>query len=265
MEVKLSVPLRDFYLGKDIEFQVEKQTICEECAGSGSADGQTHACETCAGRGVRIVKHMLAPGIFQQVQSVCDVCGGKGQTIAHPCKVCAGRKVVRGHATHTVTIEKGAPRGTRVAIENEADEHPEYVAGDLIVTLDEKTPDVDSHGDDEAPTDGIWFRRRGDDLFWKEVLSLREALLGGWVRNVTHLDGQVVRLGREKGRVVQPGQVEVVEGRGMPLFEGEGFGDLVVEYTVLLPDLAPEGMLGELRGVFEKWVGKGEGGGKDEL
>ena len=264
MEVRISVPLRDFYTGKDVEFQVEKQTICEECEGSGSSDGQTHSCEQCGGRGVRIVKHMLAPGIFQQVQSVCDVCGGKGQTIAHPCKVCQGRKVIRGHATHTVTVEKGTPRGGRVAFENEADEHPEYVAGDLIVTLDEKAPDIDSHGDNEDPTDGIFFRRRGDDLFWKEVLSLREALLGGWVRNITHLDGHAVRLGREKGKIVQPGHVDVIEGEGMPIYEGHGYGNLVVEYTVILPDLAGEGLLGDLRGVFEKWHGK-EGGLKDEL
>ncbi|RPB29612.1 DnaJ-domain-containing protein [Terfezia boudieri ATCC MYA-4762] len=264
MEVRISVPLRDFYTGKHLEFQVEKQTICEECEGSGSSDGQTHSCERCGGRGVRIVKHMLAPGIFQQVQSVCDVCGGKGQTIAHPCSVCQGQKVIRGHATHTVIIEKGAPRGARVTFENEADEHPEYVAGDLIVTLDEKTPDIDSHGDDEDPTDGIFFRRRGDDLFWKEVLSLREALLGGWVRNITHLDGHVVRLGRDKSKMVQPGHVDVIEGEGMPIHEGHGYGNLIVEYTVILPDLAGEGLLGDLRGVFEKWYGTGEGV-KDEL
>ncbi|KAF8459350.1 hypothetical protein BGX38DRAFT_1247930 [Terfezia claveryi] len=250
MEVRISVPLRDFYTGKHIEFQVEKQTICEECEGSGSSDGQTHSCERCGGRGVRIVKHMLAPGIFQQVQSVCDVCGGKGQTIAHPCSVCQGHKVIRGHATHTVTVEKGAPRGARVAFENEADEHPDYVAGDLIVTLDEKAPDIDSHGDDEDPTDGSLVSTRG--------------VVGGWVRNITHLDGHVVRLGRDKGKMVQPGHVDVIEGEGMPIHEGHGYGNLLVEYTVILPDLAGEGLLGDLRGVFEKWYGTGEGV-KDEL
>ncbi|KAL8933012.1 MAG: hypothetical protein Q9211_006009, partial [Gyalolechia sp. 1 TL-2023] len=40
MEVHVSVPLRDFYTGHTHDFAVEKQQICEECEGSGSADGK---------------------------------------------------------------------------------------------------------------------------------------------------------------------------------------------------------------------------------
>ena len=39
MEVRVGVPLKDFYNGHTTEFQLEKQMICEECEGSGSADG----------------------------------------------------------------------------------------------------------------------------------------------------------------------------------------------------------------------------------
>lgn len=270
MEVRILVPLRYFYTGNSSDFTIDKQTICEECDGSGSQDGQTHQCDQCGGRGVRIQKHMIAPGLFQQVQSVCEACGGKGQTITHPCNVCEGTKVVRGVSTHHITIERGAPRGTRITYENEADEHPDHIAGDLIVSLDEKDPDVDSGTEEDGPTDGIFFRRKGDHLFWKEVLSLREALLGGWTRKLTHLDGHIVRLGRNKGEVVQPGHVDVIRGEGMPLYEHDGeYGNLLVEYTVILPDLAGHGLLGELEKVFEKWmVAKGirtTGQGKDEL
>src|SRR5690606_26306714 len=143
---------------------------------------------------------------------------------------------------------------------------PDWVAGDLIVYVDESPADgaIDAENEDEVehgPTDGMWFRRKDHQLFWKEVLSLREAPLGGWSRNLTHLDGHVVRLGREKGKTVQPGFVELVKGEGMPIWEsghetGKA-GDLVVEYTVVLPDMMESGMRKELNQVFEKWRKKG--------
>ncbi|KAI5807486.1 DnaJ domain-containing protein [Peziza echinospora] len=276
MEVRVSVPLKDFYTGQEVEFELEKQQICEECEGTGSADRRTETCHHCNGRGARIQKHMIAPGMFQQVQVVCDACGGKGQLITDPCPICHGHKVVRKVDSHILTVEKGAPTNIRVAFESEADAHPDYVAGDLIVTIEEKAPDLSGPvsadaRDDEPPTDGIFMRRRGKDLVWKEVLSLREALFGDWIRNITHLDGHLVRLGRKKGEVIQPGFVDVIPGEGMPIWNsdsGDEFGNLVVEYEVILPDLAQKEFLRDLQAVFEKYVGKPRGyesAIKDEL
>ncbi|TGZ81489.1 DnaJ-domain-containing protein [Ascodesmis nigricans] len=265
MEVKITLPLRDFYTGAEKDFSIEKTVLCDECHGSGSADGETATCMDCGGRGVRLTKHMLAPGIFQQMQSVCGKCGGEGKVIRNPCKVCKGRKTLRKVVDHTLVLERGFPKGGRVTFDGEGDEGPDFEPGDLIVHVDEATPDgkVDEENEDEVehgPTDGMWFRRKEERLYWKEVLSLREALLGGWTRNVTHLDGHVVKLGREEGVTVQPGFVEMVGGEGMPVWEGgetERRGDLVVEYVVVLPDLMEKGMRKELGEVFEKWRKKG--------
>lgn len=276
MEVKVHLPLRDFYNGAEKEFTVEKQMICEECEGTGSHDGHTESCNECGGRGVRIIKHQLAPGIFQQVQSVCDRCGGKGKIITHPCKVCGGNKVVKKATTHSLHVEKGSPKGIRIGFENEADESPEWEAGDLIVHVDEKEADDNFDEADEkynynGRPDGTWFRRRGKDLFWKEVLSLREALLGGWTRELVHLDGHKVKLTRAKGQTVQPGFVEIVSNEGMPIFQsqsGDEYGDLLVEYVVILPDQMESGMRKDINAVFEKWRKKSGidlYAGKDEL
>jgi DnaJ-related protein SCJ1 len=258
MEVRVSVPLRDFYTGAEHEFQIEKQQICEECEGSGSADGEVDTCGKCGGRGMVVQKHMLAPGIFQQVQMGCDQCGGKGQTIRRPCKVCGGSRVMRKTATHVLSVEKGMPKGQRLTYENEADESPDWVAGDLVVVLGEKEAELES--EDPHRTDGTFFRRKGRDLFWKEVLSLREAWLGAWTRNLTHLDGHTIYLSRPRGETVQPGQVEVVKGEGMPVWLGEAehvevdtYGALVVEYVVVLPDQMEGGMEKEVWALWEKW------------
>ncbi|KIV77847.1 hypothetical protein PV11_09626 [Exophiala sideris] len=265
LEVRLHVPLRDFYTGRDTEFTIEKQQICDECEGSGSADGVVETCDKCSGRGIVIQKHMLAPGIFQQVQMACDGCGGKGKTIKHKCKVCGGNKVTRGPTTLTASIERGMPKSHRLVFESEADEHPDHVAGNLYVYVMESDPVISE--DEGQRTDGVFFRRKDDDLYWKEVLSLREAWMGGWTRNLTHLDGHVVQLSRQRGEVVQPGHVESVKGEGMPKYhaghvhehddqDGEEFGNLHIEYHVILPDQMESGMEKEFWGVWEKWRNK---------
>ncbi|KAK1756843.1 hypothetical protein QBC47DRAFT_341678 [Echria macrotheca] len=259
LEVKVSIALRDFYNGRTTEFEWNKQQICEACDGTGAADGKVETCRACNGNGARVVRHQLAPGMFQQVQMQCDECGGTGRTVKHRCPHCQGNRVVRKSTPVSLTVQRGMADGTRVVYENEADAHPDYVAGDLIVTLVEKEPSLDSDNPDHV--DGVFFRRKGDDLYWREVLSLREALFGDWTRNLTHLDGHIVRLGRKEGEVVQHGQVETVEGEGMPIWHEDGesvyhktqFGKLYVEYTVVLPDQLEAGFRKELKGVFDKY------------
>lgn len=88
--------------------------------------------------------------------------------------------------------------------------------------------------------------------------------MGGWTRNVTHLDGHVVQLGRNRGEVVQPLSVETVSGEGMPYYsegdlhdthgdEDEEPGNLYVEYTVVLPDQMESGMEKEFWALWEKY------------
>lgn len=258
MEVRVAVPLKDFYNGHKTEFQLEKQQICDDCEGSGSADGTVETCSACGGHGVTIQKHQLAPGIFQQMQVQCNKCGGRGKQIKHKCPVCSGARVVRKVNTFSLDVERGAPKGHKIVYENDADESPDYVAGDLKVTLVEKEP---SHDDNELRVDGTFFRRRLDNLYWTEVLSLREAWMGGWTRNITHLDGHVVRIGRERGQSVQPSQVETIKGEGMPIWHEHGdsvyhdtqFGNLLVEYRVVLPDQMEKGMEKDFWALWEKW------------
>ncbi|KAK5116926.1 hypothetical protein LTR62_006647 [Meristemomyces frigidus] len=254
MEVRIAVPLRNFYTGAEHQFKVEKQVTCDKCEGSGSEDGQRDTCARCHGQGMVIQKQQLAPGIFQQMQMQCDVCGGKGSTVKHKCRVCGGQRVKREEEEFEIAVERGMPMGVRVTYEGEADESPDWVAGDLVVQVVEKEAAIGEL--EEERLDGNFFRRKGNDLFWREVLSLREAWMGDWTRNLTHLDGHVVRLSRKRGEVVQPNAVQIVGGEGMPIWrheEGPEFGDLVVEYVVVLPDRMDGGMEKEFQGVWDKW------------
>ena len=270
MELRIGLPLKDFYNGSEREFSVEKQEICDSCEGTGSSDGHVDHCPQCGGSGMVIQKHMLAPGIFQQTQMGCDKCRGNGKIIRSPCKTCGGSRVVRKTSTYHLAVEKGAPKGSKILFENEADASPDWVAGDLIVHLEELEPEMDDSKEDRV--DGSFFRRNGRDMFWKEVLSLREAWMGDWTRNLTHLDGHVFQLSRQRGSSVQPNSVEIVKAEGMPLpteerqSGDEEFGDLHVEYVVVLPDQMDSAMEKEFWMLWEKWrkkvgidLGKGSG------
>ena len=263
MELRMAIPLRDFYTGREIEFEIERQEICDTCGGSGSEDGVVETCDTCKGRGMVVQRHQLAPGMFQQVQMQCPTCGGQGKSIKHICPVCNGHRTTKKRASMLATIEKGMPVGHHLVFENEADESPDFVAGDVIVTLIEQGPELGSQ--EHERTDGTFFRRKDNDLFWKEVLSVREAWMGGWTRNITHLDGHVVQLSRKRGEVVQPLSVESIRGEGMPVYreghvheheEGDEHGRLNVEYTVILPDQMEKNMEKEFWALFEKWRSK---------
>lgn len=258
----MGIPLRDFYIGRDLRFTIDKQQICESCEGTGSADREVITCDRCHGRGMIIQKHMLAPGMFQQIQMPCDKCRGQGKSIKKPCPVCDGQRVVRKEVETTATVEPGMDEGTRLVFENEAEENPDWIAGDLILILEAKDPELGAS--DDYHNDGAFFRRKGRDLFWKEALSLREAWMGDWTRNITHLDGHVVRLSRPRGAVVQPISVETVKGEGMPFYsdkdlherhddDNEEPGDLYVEYTVVLPDQMDAAMEKEFFALWDKW------------
>jgi DnaJ-related protein SCJ1 len=261
IEVKLGVSLRDFYTGRETDFMWEKQHICEDCGGTGAADRKVHQCPHCNGAGRVVQRRQLAPGMFTTVQMACEHCGGRGKHVKKPCAVCAGQRVVRKQTKVNIEIEKGAPRGMKIILENEADEHPDYIAGDLHVTLDEKKPDLETENPDHV--DGVFFRRKGHDLYWHEVLSVREAWMGDWTRNITHLDGHVVKLGRPRGKVVQPGHVDTIVGEGMPVWQQGGvnqdgkrktrYGKLYVEYSVVLPDKMTTEMEDDFRATFDKW------------
>ncbi|KAG5419764.1 SCJ1 [Candida metapsilosis] len=232
--VDVHLSLKDFYRGKLVAFDVAMQNDCHECDGTGSRDKQRHTCDKCQGTGTIIVQHQLAPGFSQQIRMACDVCGGSGKTVKHACKSCNGEGVVRGPRHYDVHLERGQNRDSSIRLEGEGDKNPQWVPGDLIVRFREKF--VESWG----------YRRIGHNLYRTEVLSLKEALQGGWERHVPFLgdddeddEYKEVVLKRGKGESVMDGQIEIVKGYGMPLVtdhdEEERFGDLFVEYKVVIP------------------------------
>lgn len=54
------------------------------CSSQGGKSGAVQKCSACRGRGVRIMIRQLAPGMVQQMQSVCADCNGEGTRASTP-------------------------------------------------------------------------------------------------------------------------------------------------------------------------------------
>ncbi|KAF5326667.1 hypothetical protein D9619_004250 [Psilocybe cf. subviscida] len=224
---EFEVTLADVYKGASIDFMIKKKILCDHCRGSGAAsDRDIHTCSGCNGQGVKLVKQQIFPGMFAQSQVTCNDCQGRGKVIKKACPHCQGQKVVDHSAHYTLDITPGMPEGHEVVFESEADESPDWEAGDIILRVRTKKER------------GGW-RRKETSLYWKETIGVDEALLG-FERNITLLDGNDYLL--KRSGVTQPGFVQMIRGEGMPSFGRSGTkGDLFIEYSVVLPvDLSPE-------------------------
>ena len=157
-------------------------------------------------------------GEFIRTQT-CPRCNGSGRVIESPCKKCrGGGRVARGAAAR----RPGAGRASTTASESASPARatpalPGGEAGDVYVLV-------------HVASDPR-FAREGDDIFSEVDLTMTEAALGTRFK-VPTLDGDL-ELEFEQG--TQPGEVHVLDGRGMPVLHSSGRGDHRILVNVVMP------------------------------
>ena len=227
----LKVSLEDLYSGVTKKLSLAKNVLCPKCDGKGSKSGASGHCGTCKGSGVRVVVRQIAPGMVQQMQTVCNECRGSGQVISEKdkCGQCHGQKVVQEKKVLEVHIEKGMVNNQKITFQGEADEAPGTIPGDIIFVVQEK----------EHAT----FKRKGPDLFLEKSISLAEALCG-FQMTVTHLDKRPLVISTNEGDVIKPNSFKAVYDEGMPTYQSPfQKGKLFVHFNVKFPapgDLSDE-------------------------
>lgn len=201
-----------FGITKNID--VIKHESCDTCSGSGIAPGKSATqCKTCGGRG-----QMRYQQGFFSIARTCSTCGGAGQVISDPCQTCRGEGRVRKNRTLEVKVPAGVEDGMRMRYANQGE--PGYFggpAGDLYVVLH-----VKEHS---------FFQREGHDIMCTIPISFPQAALGTEIEIPT-LDG-THKLKIPDG--TQSGTVFRVKGKGVPVLNGHGKGDLMVEVRVQVP------------------------------
>lgn len=162
--IEIALSLADFYKGKQLRVNFDRQKFCDGCAGEGATSFRP--CDTCQGRGITSQMAMIGPGMAVQMQGPCRDCQGRGKKPADSCKSCQGRKFKNQDKTLDVTIEPGMPAGEVLVFANEcSDNHDFDTPGDVHFVL-------------QAADETLPWKRQGDDLCATIVISLKESLLG---------------------------------------------------------------------------------------
>ncbi|CCH59190.1 hypothetical protein TBLA_0B03490 [Henningerozyma blattae CBS 6284] len=224
LKVEQQLSLKQYYQGFDFQFALNLHDDCDHCHGTGSEDGKTKVCPDCKGSGI-IIQIIRMGMMTQQIQQPCGRCRGQGHLIKNFCKVCNGAKVQQKLKDFKVYVPPGSPRNHVEVKAGQAEKNPNYEPGDVIIEFN------------ELPLDNLGYRRRGNNLFRTEYISLNEALYGNWERTLDFLDPKKrINLKRSPNVTIYDGEIEILKGFGMPIPNKKNkFGDLYIDYKVIIP------------------------------
>lgn len=210
----VEVDLEDAIFGRTMQVDLQRDTACSSCGGSGAQPGTSRrTCPTCRGTG------SVAQGRgFMRIAQPCATCLGEGTINPNPCRTCGGSGVVAKSERLNVKIPVGVDNGSKVRIAGMGGPGEQAgPAGDVYIVTN-----VRPHG---------YFERKGDSLYSEAKVTVKEAALGDKIEIPT-VDGMVF-LTLPPG--VQTGQQLKLKGKGVPHFGGGGVGDHYVTIKVVTP------------------------------
>ena len=211
----LEINLDDAFHGKQAEIEIEVSTKCSPCDGSGAEPGTgTRRCNLCGGHG-----QVRAQQGFFMVERTCPTCHGRGEVIEKPCRSCRGEGRVDTPQKLDVTIPPGVDTGTRIRLASKGEAGPfGSPPGDLYIFIHIRRHNV--------------FERDGTTLITRVPITFTTAALGGEIE-IPGLDNKHIKIEIPAG--IQSGKQLRKRGEGMPVLQGRGRGDLVIEIMVETP------------------------------
>jgi molecular chaperone DnaJ len=211
----LEISLDEAFHGKSTEIKIDVAEHCSDCSGSGAQPGTgSRRCNLCGGHG----KVRAQQGFFV-VERTCPTCHGRGEVIESPCRKCGGDGRAEARKTIAVDIPPGVDEGTRIRVAGKGEAGPNgAAAGDLYIFIHVSRHTV--------------FEREGTTLFCRAPISFSTAALGGEI-TIPGLDGARHVITIPEG--IQSGKQLRQRGAGMPVLQGRGRGDLVIQIDVETP------------------------------
>ena len=211
----MEIGLEEAFHGKQAEIEIEVSTKCEPCDGKGAEPGTgTRRCNLCGGHG-----QVRAQQGFFMVERTCPTCHGRGEVIEKPCRNCRGEGRVDTPQKLEVNVPPGVDTGTRIRLGGKGEAGPfGSPPGDLYIFLH-----IRRHG---------VFERDGTNLVTHVPITFTRAALGGEIE-IPSLDGERIAIDIPAG--IQSGKQLRKRGAGMPVLQGRGRGDLVIEIMVETP------------------------------
>lgn len=224
-EIPIRIEFNEAIFGCEKEIKYSRKVPCDECKGTGSKDGKTHACKHCGGKG-RIAQ---SRGFMSFVQE-CPYCGGTGETIKDKCPKCGGASYKEEAQTLKITIPEGVDSGMRMRVSGKGNIGANGDAGDLYVSIDVK--------DDEH------FVRRNEDVYIEIPVFFTQAALGESIE-VPTLRGKT-QLKLPVG--AKDKQQFVFDNEGVKVVNSSRIGRLIVQISIQ----SPTGLTDEQRELLTK-------------
>jgi DnaJ-class molecular chaperone len=236
---EIPLTLHDFYHGRKIQIQFERQKFCSSCKGEGCKSFVP--CGPCNGRGVLEHIVQIAPGMNIAQRGPCGHCNAEGRAPGPQCGTCKGKKFSTHEKSLDVEIKPGMKVKEVLVFEKECSDNHEYLeAGDVHIVLTEA--DDGSHP----------FKRDGNHLLANIQLNLTECLLGcqkTFSGHPGYTEGLVLNL--PPG--IMSGTTYSAEGKGMPRRPDGGHGNLLCSVKVVVTEAEREKLNSQsalIRGIF---------------
>lgn len=218
LRVKVKLNLQEISEGVTKKFKLKKYVTCPHCNGSGAEGNSTETCPDCKGSG-RTMRTVRTPFGIMNSESVCNRCGGEGKIIKNKCPHCHGDGIIMGEDVVEVQIPAGVADGMQLSMRGKGNAAKRNgIAGNLLIQIEEE----------EHPQ----LIRDEKDLIYNLLLDIPTATLGGTVEVPTIKEK--VKLTIEPG--TQPGKALRLRGKGLPILNGYGRGDIIVNVSVYIPE-----------------------------
>lgn len=209
LRVKMKLTLEEIAAGVKKKIKVNKLV---------NAEGVTYKnCSTCNGTGriTRVSQTFLGA---MQTQSACHVCHGAGKMIDKKPADSDAQGLKRQEEVIEIEIPAGVEEGMQLSVTGKGNAGPfNGVAGDLIVVIEEVEHEE--------------LRRESENLHFDVIISFVDAALGESIE-VPTVSGKVkikVDPGTQSGKVLR------LKGKGLPVLQGYGTGDLFVHIHIWTP------------------------------
>ena len=217
LEYSVAIDFWQAVRGTQVKLNIQRQSACGQCGGTGTAGNNMPQCPECNGTGN--VSQMAGAMKFNltcrrcngsgRLKNVCPACYGDGRTV-HPDSV-------------EVRIPQGVQTGTRLRVAGKGNSGVRGgAAGDLYITIR-----VEPHA---------VFSRDGDNIEIKLPITVAEAGLGARIE-VPTVDGKAL-LKIPQG--TQNGQKFRLREKGVYNARKGTRGDQIVEVVLRAPDVANE-------------------------
>jgi molecular chaperone DnaJ len=218
IRVRVKLQLKDILHGVEKKLKIKKMVVCSSCGGSGAKDARsTSTCPTCHGHG-QVMREVSTVMGQMRTASVCPKCRGEGQIVTSPCTACRGEGIMQSEGEVSFKIPAGMYEGMQLTVNGRGNAARRGGRnGDLLVVIEEE------------PNSEL--ARDGNNLIYNLFVSVSDAALGCSVE-VPTVEGKAkiaIKAGTQSGTILR------LSGKGLPIVNQYGCGDLLVFVNVWIP------------------------------